>query len=316
MPSAPSTIDPQWTLAHLSLLSAFSKRRPAEPAQPGHWVDRWRKALGESEEQAMRRFVGAGLLTRCSLSERLDWKVRYVELKQMLKERGLKLSGNKAQLIERLCQADPKGMETTVEGVNLLRCSEAGQGLASAFVASREHMRNATLDAMCEGALDSAVRIVCDFHDALGFPEDPFFPTKPNLSDLRRAFSVRTAILEGVSDETLEKLRLAAGMAFLGLGTDWLPDNFETGMRFTGDTAVGMIISRVQNERNMQSWHETGLVKTIKVLCSHDDSCEACSALSNRVWQIESLPEIPYVYCTSEQGCRCVCVADSIESGR
>jgi len=316
MPSAPSTIDPQWTLAHLSLLSEFSKRRPAEPALPGHWADRWREALGESEEQAIRRFVEAGLLTRCSLSERLDWKVRYVELKQMLKERGLKPSGNKVQLIERLCQADPKGMETAVAGVNLLRCSEAGQDLASSFIASREHMRNAALNALCEGELDSAVRTVCDFHDALGFPEDLFFPTKPNLSDLRRAFSVRPTILAGVTDETLEELRVAAGMAFLGLGTDWLPDNFETGIRLKGDAAVRMIISRVQNERNMQAWLESGLVKTIKVLCSQDGPCEACSALSNRAWQIESLPEIPYMHCTSEQGCRCVCVADSIESGR
>jgi len=316
MPSSPSKDDPRWTLAHLMLLSRFSNPRATEPLPPGYWSDQWRSALGETHEDAIRRFVDTGLLMPCPLSQRLAWKLPYTELKRMLRDLKLKISGRKAEMAERLCESDPEGMEKVLAGLNLLQCSESGRTLASAFSARKSEIQNAALEALREKNLDLAVRTVSEFQDALGFPEDPLMPSKPDAGDLRRVFSVEPKILKGISDDVMESVRIAAGMAFLGLGTKWLPENLVTGARIDGDIAVDMVVSRVQTERNVESWQASGLVSSVEVVCSTDGPCVACSELSEHPWSIDTVPEIPYEHCTSAWGCHCGLILSEIRPRR
>lgn len=309
MPSKPSQVDPQWSLAHLMLLSKFATPRDAATPTSDHWADQWTGALGETESEAIRRFIGAGLLTPCTLSERLACRFSSAELKRMLGERHLKVSGRKEEMAERLSNADPLAMERAVVGAIFMRCYERGLHLANAFIAYRNQMQTAALKSLRQGYADSAYQVVCDFQDALGFPEAPMIQSKPDLGDLRRVFSVKPKILASVSGKVLEELRVAAGMAFLGLASNWLPEDLDTGMAMDCDAAVNMIIAQVQNARNIESFRLGGVSK-IKILCSQDGPCEACSALRSRIWPLDAAPEIPYEHCTSACGCRCVCVAD------
>jgi hypothetical protein len=309
MPSVPSKTDPQWTLAHLMLLGKFSRPHLGT----GPWGDQWSAALGEDGNEALRRFVEAGFLVRCSVPEQLAFKCSSVQLKQMLRNRGLKLSGRKDEMAERLCKAAPAEMEKAVAGMDLLAYSESGQQLAGEFFARRDETHRVALASLRERNPGLACRVVSEFQDALGFPEIPMFQTKPDLADVTSVFSLRPRILAGVNEEALEHLRVAAGMAFLGLGDNWLPENLETGIRLAGPAAVSMIISRVQSGKNLESWRSSGLVRTVKIICSADGPCEACSGLRSRVWPIEELPEIPYENCSSPEGCRCACVAHLIE---
>ena len=185
MPSSPSRDDPRWTLAHLMLLNRYSNPRANEPLPPGYWSDQWRSALGETHEDAIRRFIDTGLLVPCPLSQRLAWKLPYTELKQLLRDRKLKISGRKAEMAERLCESDPEGMEKVLAGLSLLQCSELGRTLASAFLARKSEMQNAALEALRKKNLDLAVSVVSEFQDALGFPEDPLMPSKPDVLILR-----------------------------------------------------------------------------------------------------------------------------------
>lgn len=298
------------------LLSKFSNARTADALPPGHWSDQWRSALGETHEDAIRRFIDAGLLVPCSLSQRLAWKVPYTELKRILRDRKLKVSGRKAEMAARLCESDPGEMGKIVAGLRLLQCSESGRTLASAVIARKSEMQNAALEALREKNLELAVRTVNEFQDALGFPEDPLMPSKPALADVRRIFTVNPKILKGVSDDAMESVRIAAGMAFLGLGTKWLPENLVTGARIDGDIAVDMVVSRVQTERNVESWQASGLVSSVEVVCSTDGPCEACSELSEHPWSIDTVPEIPYEHCTSEWGCHCGLILSEIRPRR
>lgn len=291
------------------LLSRFSRPQIGT----GHWGDEWTVALGEDAREALRRFVEAGLLVPCAVPEGLIFRFSSAQLKQLLRERRLKLSGRKDEMSERLYKADSAGMEKAVAEMNLLKYSQSGQQLASEFLARRDEMQRTALAALREGNPGLACQVVCEFQDALGFPEIPMFPTKPNLADVSSVFSVRPRILAGVNEEALEHLRVAAGMAFLGLSDHGLPENLETGIRLAGPEAVNMIIGTVQNGRNVELWRRSGLVRTVKIFCSADGPCVACAELRNRVWPIEELPEIPYEHCTSPQGCRCGCVADLIE---
>src|SRR5215813_7735557 len=118
------------SLAHLLLLSKFVAGRRLHVETPGHGTDRWRAALGVSEHDAIRQFLSQGLLVSCTTAEKLVYSFSSACLKQRLRERGLKLSGRKDQMAERLCLADVSGMENAVRGIELLKCSEAGQQFA------------------------------------------------------------------------------------------------------------------------------------------------------------------------------------------
>ena len=300
-----SIADSGWTLAHLFLLSKFSMPRKVESNVSGIWEERWKAALGEGEEDALQRFLDARLLILCSPSERLASKFQYKELKVMLRERGLKLAGRKDEMAERLCSADPTGMEKNIARVNLLKWSEEGRQLSSVFFSRRDEMQRAAAAALQGKNPELACRLVCEFQDALGFPENPMFQSKPDLADVTSVFSAAPKILAGVKQESLEYLRIAAGMAFLGLEHDPLTDNLETGIRLAGPAAVKMIFSYVQSRRNFESWRSSGLVRTVRIVCSADGPCKVCARLSNRTWPIKDVPEIPYEHCTSDEGCKC-----------
>ena len=310
MSSLPSKPGSPWSLAHLLLLSKFVRARKVEPASAGYGVDRWKVALGESEHEAIRRFVSGGLLVSCPLAEKIAYAFSVTCLKEMLRERGLKLSGRKDEKVQRLYSADPRGMETVLAGVELLKCSETGRLLADEFFDRKARMERAALESLQGGKCEAAVHEVCDFKDALGFPQVPFLSDRPNLDDVRNALSARPGILGSVSEGALGQLRLAAAMGFLGLGTEWFADDTETGTEMSCETAVNMIIGSVQHSRNLAAWRREGVTR-VKILGSNSDhSCEACKALSHRVWPIGQTPELPHAECASECGCRCVAVAD------
>jgi hypothetical protein len=319
MPSSPGQSDQCWSLAHLLLLSKFLMARRADSVSTGYWTDNWKAALGESKEVALRRFVTAGLLTPCPLPERLANYFSAAQLKQMLRDRQLKSSGRKDQMADRLCNADAAGMEKAVGGIVLLRCSETGQQIANQFAPRQEEMRRKALEALGKRNLDLAISVVSLFNDELGFPSDPTFGTCPATlrEQLRRTFTTTPKILSRVNKTVLEHCRIAVGMDFLGVGSEWLPEDPETELQMENMKldVEGMIVSSVQSGLNLDEWRRSGLVRSLKIVGSSDgDSCPACNAAQKRVWAIRSVPELPLRDCTSESGCRCSYVLHEIRA--
>jgi len=308
MPSVPSKIDPRWTFAHLKLLSQYFRCREGEKFV-GHSAAQWRGALGESCEEAFERLIGAGLIAACSLQERLDSTVPYGKAKQMLRDRGLKASGRKTEMIERLWEADVEAMRRIVAEVHLFRCTESGQQLAKSFLEYCNEMERTAFGALRERNVNLAFRVVCDFEDSLGFPENPSFPSKPDISNVRCVFAVKPKILATVSEEVLEHLRVAAAMAFLGIGGSWLPDGLRTGLAMKNEVAVRMIVFHVQSSREVeQEKQHADLVSEVSVVFASEEPyppCDACRALKDKRWDLGEQPELPYEHCIHDMGCRC-----------
>jgi hypothetical protein len=208
-------------------------------------------------------------------------------------------------MAERLCNADEAGMEKAVAGVVLLRCSDTGQQLASQFIAQQEEMRRKALEALRQRNPELAISVVSLFNDELGFPN--MFGTCPATlqEQLRRTFTTTPKILSGVNKAVLEQLRILAGMDFLGLDYESLPENLET--------TLGMLISGVRSGLSLEKWRQSGLVRSVKIVGSSDgDSCPACKSAQKRAWPIQNVPELPLPDCTSEWGCNCSYVSHEI----
>jgi len=308
MTSAQSKTNPTWTLAHLMLLNKYVRGRQVDLGGNAHWDQHWLVALRESIQDTTKRFVESGLLEECPLLDRVTCKFNQIALKQMLRERGLKVSGRKDELANRLVATDRDGMLEATREYVMMRCTEKGLQLAKEFSARTEEMQQTALQALRRKDLETATRCVCQYQDELGFPEDLTFPTRPDIADLRRIFSAKPKILGPVGDEVLDTLRVAAGMAFLGIKGQWISDDLEISATLDGVSAVGMIISKIQSDRNLEGYKQGGVTQ-VKIMGSADGPCSRCEEIQSKTWKLISVPELPYEHCTSEGGCRCCYIA-------
>ena len=115
-------------------------------------LDTWKSVLGESPSSAIKRFVDEGMLGQADIGAQLDYKFKATELKAMLKQRGLPVSGRKEDLINRLLQADVENMKRAVAGLKVFLCSERGREMAEQFLLA-EKAKRANLEEQALGYL-------------------------------------------------------------------------------------------------------------------------------------------------------------------
>jgi hypothetical protein len=301
--------------AHLLFLSKFLNPRAMDDFTQS---DTWKVALKEAPKEAMRRFLDEGLLEQASLNGLLSYKYKVSELKSMLKQQGLPVSGRKAELIERLVQADPEGMRKAARGLSVLQCTEKGRTIAEEHLAQEKETRakveEQTLQALRQHRFREASQAVAAFEAQQVFPRGIGTDWKHHnpthdVAMLKVIFQANPKILSALNDEQMKHLRLAAGMMHLW-GTNqarsWLPDGFETGLIMDNDTAARMILFYASHQRSIAQYRAAG-VRKVEILAT-DNSCAACKKLAKKKYKINEVPELPYEKCTSEMGCRCTTV--------
>ncbi len=303
--------------ARLLLLSKFLSPRQADDFALS---ESWKAALGENPKQAIKRFQDEGMLVEAGLDGRIDYKFKVTELKNLLKERGLPVSGRKNDLIQRLIQADSKGMKKTVAGLIVLLCSEQGQEVAEQFLASEESKRDKTeqqvLQYLSQRKFKEASTVVASYEAEQVFPRgigidwQHHNPTR-DIAILNAIAQGKPRILKSLSESQLNTLRLAAGMMYLW-GTnhakEWLPPDFETNLALDRDAATRMVLFHAIHRVEVANYKDNGVAKQVEILVA-SDSCEACKKIAGKRFKLNDVIELPYEHCTNEIGCRCTLIA-------
>ena len=301
--------------AHLLLLSKF-----LHPNSIGEFAkaDYWNNALGENAKQAIKRFLDEGMLLQANLEGQLDYKFKATELKNMLKERGLTVSGRKEELISRLIQADPENMKKSVKGITIVLCSEQGREIAEQYL-SDELAKRTSLDEQIgeylrQRKFKEASLAVASYEAQQVFPRGLGINWKnhnptSDIEALKAIFAYKPKILSQLDNNLLDTLRFAAGMDYLW-GTNnsakWLRPDFETGLAIDKVTAVRMFLSNAYYHRSITQYRTSGVVNQVQILSKN--CCEACMKLSGKKFVLNSVPELPYEHCTREMGCNCTVI--------
>ena len=299
------------TLAHSVLLRYFLHPAISEITHDNRQGSRWESALGESCRSAIQDLIQDGLLIPYLLKpddcRGIESIFGLADLKRMAKERGLKVSGRKEDLAKRLLAADFSGIAGLIAGLGLVVCSSAGLLAAGLYDQRRQEMLRTVESALRAGGFDEAIQAKGSFEKEVGFPRWEF-ESEPDLEDLRRLATARPTALSSRSPTELQELRVAAGLAMLGLDPN-------SSVSVEDKRDIGTLLSFASVQRNLEFWRRSGVVTGARILGSSDGPCSECKKLHDIVWSLDQVPEIPNPKCTSSLGCRCVIVAELQDNG-
>ena len=305
--------------AYTLLLSKFMWGSSLKDYECSQVTSYWTPVLGMEANQVIKKFVEHNLIVPANLQIRMNARLGVSDLKKLLKDRGLKVSGKKDQLIKRLVDSDPENMDSEVGSSDIYMCSEKTLPIAEAYIAEEAAIKERTMskcfDLLNAQELLKAVNLVSEYELGRviqrGIGAD-FSDTSQPFKELKTIFSCRPLILKKMTDENIDTLRPLAGMFMLWgvskLPKKWVPDDYDTGIRLDPITTARMICFYVSHQEEINFCRESG-IKKIEILSG--GGCVRCSKLNGKVYTLSKVPELPYEHCTCDRGCRCSTVAVS-----
>ena len=300
------------------MLSKFIQANRFEAfAASDYWKNQWDNILGEPSKQAINRFIDEGMLADVTdLNDLLSFKYKVTELRDMLKERGLPVSGRKEAMISRLVQADPEGIKKAVAELSLIKCTQRGHEIAEQYLAAEKERRaqveHQVMEYLISRKFQQASLTVAAYEAEQAFPRGiainwKQYDPKRDIEMLNTIFDNEPPkILAHLGNEKLETLRIAAAMMALwgeNKAKKWIPDDFETDSPFDFETTVRMLNFQAVHKDTLTRYRTEGM-EYVEVFPAQD-SCESCKKLGGKNHKIAEAPELPNPNCTDKMGCRC-----------
>lgn len=306
MPNRPPNFKWQESSPHLDLLDKFVKPRDVNQVITWQFV---RQTIGEDTESAIDRFIRDGVLIPSTIEETLECLFQVAQLKKLLQERSLKLTGSKSELVERLVLSDRNGMEKIAQKGKVMKCSPTALEMLSEHEKKKQlaldTAKKQSFNALKSNDPKSAYKIYATYQKSYATPN--FESNSYQVEELMKVLKSQPKILSNVSRENLMLLKAIAGIHML-----WRDESLESlsssnnlsGLR-NDRIAVNYILAHTRIMESIDRDKE--YVKQVKIeFDSGDiDSCELCQALNGKIFDIDKVPELPMIGCTSDTGCKC-----------
>lgn len=311
--------------AQLLFLSKFLKPRDIDGSG---WIggqprERWREVLGESPLQTFQRYYSNSLIEEGLLVERILHKFKVPDLKMMLMQQGLPVSGRKIELATRLIQHDLEGANNLVAGLTIYQCTKQGSQIAEEYLTRektrRDESEKATWKALSNHEYEHASRLVAKYEADQVFPRGMSFGGSAGMRyfwenyDHSRDVRLLTTIFTGqpkalkalnLDINQLKQCRIAAGMNHL-----WPEWNGRTSFNNTNSPlwkATQILRAFAEYCEVKNRLYERG-VKFVSIVgfASKSACCPHCRELAERRYKIDEVPELPHEKCSYKFGCRC-----------
>ena len=303
--------------AHLLLLSKFMY-----PREPRYYYDQenWARVLNEPAQKSIKRFINENMLVNADLEYRVSYKYKVHELKELLKQRGLSISGIKKELVSRIVLADRDGTSKLVADVEHLLCTQSGREIAQKYIREetdkRSKVEQQVMILLQKKMFEGAIVEVSKYEAEQVFPRGigidwKRYDTKREIEIMNLIFNSKPEIMSKLEDVNLEPLQIGAAMMEIwgeSTATKWLPINFNTGLSLDNDTSARMFLFNAINITNLKQYRESGVVNYVEVLVTAN-SCDSCKKSQGKRYKINEAPILPNPNCTNELGCRCMYLA-------
>ena len=291
----------------LRLLEAFSK--PTDIPQLLRW---WTSNI-DNPSAVVEKWISDGILVTADAEAVLSKIFQIHQLKELLQNRNLPLSGNKPELIKRLLDNDKLGMEEILSDHKLFLRSpesqkiidECKQQIKSAF----EFAKQKCFELLKEGKAKDACKVFVAYQR---YVNDPKYQISPDtVREIQCALESTPQILSNFSPEIAKMLQVMAGMKKLwgehtSILNDWLPENLGS-VVLTDDMQAAMNYIRVSADIKLKLDDYKEFAKQVKISFHPGDieSCNLCLALDGQIFNINEVPVLPMLGCKSKLGCQC-----------
>lgn len=320
------TVDWRNSPAHIELLSKFVKPDSMYSIPESYRNSEWREVLGEPALTVIQRFIAEGYLIRPDLVTLMNYKLTVTDLKSFCKERGLPVSGKKAELIERLITADEPGMQKTVSDLQVFVCSEKGNMLARAYLEMRSREKEEAISLFLENLKKKdflqAVKTVNKYEArqvfqrgiGINWREEALAPNPHYVSVLKILFEETPTVARRLDPKKLEFLRVVAGfMCLWGSQVDaihLLEGVEEVSEKFKNIDLARLLWSFASNTQELREYRELaratgGKGYKVEILTANDEYvCDECKKLAKKKYPVfGDVPELPSPKCA--HACRC-----------
>lgn len=289
------------------LLSQFLHPREQQGAIP----DYWQSKLWESPQRVVDAYVNSGVLVPAELRTAIEMAFNVELLKTLLRERKLKVSGNKTELIARLIDADADGMREIIHAKKLIEVSFEFRPYVEQFRAKQRLERDRSvamsLTALREERIDEAVKVTSFYQAEQIFPGGLGIDWSGEaiVSELKESialvFSSLPSVLKPcVGSGEISALRLAVAMNRL-----WGENRMhrlvegvqEKYGKFSAEEAISVFSHFVHEANRLRQFQQEG-VKHVEIKGDEHTACTTCRKIIGRRYSIGRLPEIPPTRCT------------------
>lgn len=285
----------KFTSEQLGLLSLFLKPRKLDTPV---WQEMWEQALGRPYMQTIRMFCKQGYLHRASARQCAELYT-VPELKNVLRANKLKMSGRKAELIQRLADNVPDELDRLATNVEAYACTEAGMALVAPYqekLSQAWQFADATVSqALWNGDIGRAVRTVVQYRTLLPAPMRGGLGRGVRETGLAELLTMD--VPDRIDPQVFAEFRVQAA-------TDWLWGRRFTGPREFHPIAYRTAFGAVARETLSSYAANRDVIKGVNVSAAAD-ACEHCKQLAAKgPYTFRNAPIIPNPDCERDW-CRC-----------
>ncbi len=268
------------------------------------FISGWSESLGRSYKKVVDEFLNKGLIKRAGVKEKLAVLLRGDDLRYLLREKGLKTSGKKDDLLNRYVEACPAEAEQKASAMagDLLVCTPEGVQKIADIDRKADRQDSAQLEMrrlLSRRKVEEAAEVVRLYK---GYECNPLQENIVGKDEVEMVLALRE--VPGIALEEFADARLNAAMEMLWYGKitsseySHKPAYHAVG-RFAADA-----VEKERSRRVLKDYSENEFITRVEIMCQ-DDSCRVCKAVAKRTYPLNKAPLIPIDGCTNESGCRC-----------
>jgi hypothetical protein len=276
------------TQAHRLFFVMSTSRTVFELSANGYWAAK----LGEPSDAVFRRCIDAGLIATAVTQQILDRGYKMEELKPLLKARGIKSSGKKAEMIDRLIVSDPDWCKSQTNSSRFYVRTPDGQRLAEEICdgigreKGKMEMRLTLL--IHDGRYEEAFRTWTVWDEDEVFPRDEWLgidnrETNPNYF-VEMAHRIEKLLPVGKREQAI--------LNFLYGRVSYEPDMLAA-------------THAASYERDLIAWREAPFVVGIRIEGPNNGTECSFARLYEGCYRLEDAPDYPFGPCDNEPCCVC-----------
>lgn len=302
----------------LEIASLFLKAtRPSVHARPGV-NESWRQKIGATIPQVVPSLSNEGLLREADTTESLEAEFSLAKLKDLAKNLGVKVSGTKAVLANRIAEAG-YNLGKSGQGEALFICTDHARKLVEEYKdgrkKSRQSVQSTTLEQLRNGDFRQACELVARFESEQYWPRgmniDWATQTPALLRDVKRLMKAKPAYLIKRFGKVPEEARLLAAMSslwgvnnFPALRSELVSENINENDLLVCSDALRSHHPQGNGRKEIEGHGLAFLWQCVAKEAS--GTCAVCEGANGQKYKPGEEPELPHAECECDGGCRCL----------